>query len=309
MTERLEWLEVSVTVIPEAAEAVAEVLSRYAPQGVAIDLGTADTTPSQPVTVKAYLVVDDDIAVRRQQVAEGIWHLHHIWPVISEPVFTPLADRDWTAGWKETIPVLHLGKRVVIKPSWREYVPQPAEIMLEMDPGMAFGTGLHPTTQLCVEALEDRLTPGMRVLDLGTGTGILAMVAARLGAAEVLAVDNDINAVAVAQRNARANGVAHQVRVLHGSLAEVGESYDLIVANILAPVIVDMARSGLATRLRWGGVLIVSGVLAEQVSDVAAALTEHSLQPFECRQRDEWVALLARKVSGVPAPPTAIGLP
>ncbi|HQE92541.1 MAG TPA: 50S ribosomal protein L11 methyltransferase [Anaerolineae bacterium] len=290
----LEWLEVSVAVIPEAAEAVAEVLSRYAPQGVVIDLGTGDDAAPHPVTVKAYLVADDDIATRRQQVAEGLWHLHHIWPVIPEPVFTPLADRDWTAGWKESIPVMHLGKRVVIKPSWREYTPQPGEIVLEMDPGMAFGTGLHPTTQLCVEVLEELVRPGMRVLDLGTGTGILSLVAARLDAAEILAVDNDINAVAVARRNAQVNAVAHKIRLLHGSLAGVGETYDLIAANILAHTIVDMAQAGLATRLRRDGVLVASGILEEQAAAVETVLLERGLQVIERRQREEWMALIAR---------------
>jgi ribosomal protein L11 methyltransferase len=291
----MEWLEVSVTVVPEAAEAVAEVFSRYAPQGVAIDVGTGDETAAQQVTVKAYLVVDGGIAEKRQKVEEALWHLHHIWSVIPDPVFTPILDQDWTAGWKESIPVLHLGRRVVVKPSWREYAMQPGELLLEMDPGLAFGTGLHPTTQLCVVALEDLVQPGMRVLDLGTGTGILALVAAKLGAADILAIDNDVNAVAVARRNARANAVAHQIRVLHGSLAEVGEPYDLVVANILTHIIVAMAASGLDTRIRRGGTLVVSGILGEQADEVAAALTAQGLSIAERRQRDGWVALVARK--------------
>ena len=291
-----EWLEVSVTVVPEAAEAVAEVFSRYAPQGVAIDLGTGDETLAQHVTVKAYLAVDDAIAEQRRKIEEALWHLHHIWPVIPDPVFTSILGQDWTAGWKESIPVLHLGRRVIVKPSWREYAVQPGELLLEMDPGLAFGTGLHPTTQLCVEALEDLVQPGMRVLDLGTGTGILALVAAKLGAADVLAIDNDIDAVAVARRNARANAVAHRIRVLHGSLAEVGEPYDLVVANILAHVITAMAASGLGTRIRRDGTLVVSGILEEQVDEVAAALVAQGLSITERRQRDSWVALVARKL-------------
>jgi ribosomal protein L11 methyltransferase len=298
MTTQMEWLEVSVTVVPEAAEAVAEVFSRYAPQGVVIDQGTGGETVPQQVTVKAYLVVDDDIAERRRKVEEGLWHLHHIWPVIPDPVFTQIQDRDWTAGWKESIPVLHLGRRIVIKPSWREYVVQPAELLLEMDPGLAFGTGLHPTTQLCVEALEDLVRPGMRVLDLGTGTGILALVAAKLGAEDILAVDNDVNAVAVARRNARVNAVAHQIRVLHGSLAEVGEPYDLVVANILAHIIIAMAAAGLAARMRRGGTLVVSGILEEQADEVAAALIAQGLSVVERRQRENWMALIAQKPHG-----------
>jgi len=298
MTAQMEWLEASVTVAPEAAEAVAEVLNRYAPQGVVIDLGTGELAAAQHVTVKAYLAVDDDIAKRRQKVEEALWHLHHIWPVIPDPTFTPILDQDWTAGWKESIPVLHLGRRVVVKPSWRDYAAQPGELLLEMDPGLAFGTGLHPTTQLCVEALEDLVQPGMRVLDLGTGTGILALVAARLGAADVRAVDNDVNAVAVARRNVRVNDAAHQIRVLHGSLAEVGEPYDLVVANILAHVITAMASSGLDTRIRRGGMLVTSGILAEQADEVSAALSAQGLSIVERRQLDEWVALIARKPHG-----------
>ncbi len=298
MTAQMEWLEVSVAVAPEAAEAVAEVFSRYAPQGVVIDLGAGEEPAPQQVTVKAYLTVDEGIAERRQKVEEALWHLHHIWPVIPDPTFTSIRDQDWTAGWKESIPVLHLGRRVVVKPSWREYAAQPDELLLEMDPGLAFGTGLHPTTQLCVEALEDLVQPGMRVLDLGTGTGILALIAARLGAADVLAVDNDVNAVAVARRNARANDAAHQIRVVHGSLAEVGEPYDLVVANILAHVIIDMAALGLDTRIRRGGTLVVSGILGEQADAVATALAAHGLSLVERRQREDWVALIARKPHG-----------
>jgi len=298
VTAQMEWLEVGVTVAPEAAEAVAEVFSRYAPQGVVIDLGTGDEPTAQRVTVKAYLAVDEGIAGRRQKVEEALWHLHHIWPVIPDPTFTPILDQDWTAGWKESIPVLHLGRRVVVKPSWRDYAAQPGELLLEMDPGLAFGTGLHPTTQLCVEALEELVRPGIRVLDLGTGTGILALVAAKLGAADVLAIDNDVNAMAVARRNVRANTAAHQVRVLHGSLAEVGEPYDLVAANILAHVIIAMADAGLATRIRNGGTLVASGILEEQVDAVTAALHAQGLSVVECRQRDEWVALIARKLHG-----------
>lgn len=298
MTAQMEWLEVSVVAAPEAAEAVAEVFSRYAPQGVVIDLGAGDETAIQQATVKAYLTVDDGIVERRQKVEEALWHLRHIWPVIPDPTFTPILDQDWTAGWKESIPVLHLGRRVVVKPSWREYAAQRDELLLEMDPGLAFGTGLHPTTRLCVEALEDLVQPGMRVLDLGTGTGILALVAAKLGAADILAVDNDVNAAAVARRNARANNAAHQIRVAHGSLAEVGEPYDLVVANILAHVIIDMAASGLDTRIRRGGALVVSGILTEQADAVAAALAAQGLSVVERRRHEDWVALVAHKLRG-----------
>jgi ribosomal protein L11 methyltransferase len=290
----MEWLEVSVRVNQEAAEAVAEVLSRYAPQGVAFEMHEG---AESEVTVKAYLAVDEGIEVRQRKVEEGLWHLSQIWPVIPEPAFRRIPDQDWTATWKEQIPVLHLGKRVVIKPSWRTYTPVEGDLVLELDPGIAFGTGLHPTTQLCVAAIEELVQPGTRVLDMGTGTGILAMIAARLGATTVLAVDNDENAVIAARRNAEANGLLAQIELRYGSLADVEADYDLIVANILAPIIAAMAEAGIAQRLREGGVLIASGILKEQADSVTEALERGGLQVTEVRQMEEWVAILARRSS------------
>jgi ribosomal protein L11 methyltransferase len=290
----MAWLEVSLRVNQEAAEAVAEVLARYAASGVAFDLdleGRADA----PVTVKAYLAVDDETETRRRKVEEGLAHLSHIWPVIPAPTFIPIADQDWTKAWKEQIQVLHLGRRVVIKPSWRTYQPQGDEIVLEMDPGMAFGTGLHPTTQLCIEALETLVRPGMTVLDLGTGTGILAMVAARLGARHVLALDIDSDAVRAAAKNVRSNALDDRIAIRQGSLSDAVETYDLVVANILAPVIITMAASGLGSRLSSGGTLVTSGILAEQIAEVTAALETHGLRVTEALTREEWAALVARR--------------
>lgn len=292
----VEWLEVKITVEAEAAEAVAEVLSRYAPQGVAVDLGAASA--AEKVTVRAYLACDETLAGRQQQVEEGLWHLSQIWPMPA-PVFTAVPEEDWTAAWRETLSVLHLGRRIVIKPSWRTYASNPArpdEVILELDPGQAFGTGLHPTTQLCVEALERLVRPGMRVLDLGTGTGILALAAAKLvSPVEVLAVDNDPNAIAVARRNLGMNDASAVVRLLHGSLGDVSGTYDLILANILAPVIIEMAQHGLGARLRTGGRLIASGILAEQQDEVVAALRQNGLELLETQQRGDWVALIAER--------------
>lgn len=300
----MEWLEVSVQVNGEAAEAVAEVLSRYAPQGVAFDFGIDDSVPDTPnsdraaesasqVTVKAYLPVDEDIAKHQREVEAGLGHLRHIWPVIPEPAFAPVQDQDWTSLWKEQIPVLHLGQHVVIKPSWRSYTPKPGELILEMDPGMAFGTGLHPTTQLCVLATEALVTPDAEVLDLGTGTGILAMIAAKLGAQHILAVDNDEDAVIAARRNAAKNKISDQIELVHGSLEDVTSAYDLVLANILAPIIISMAHAGLAERVRHGGTLVASGILEEQADAVAAALEATGLQVTERRQQDEWMVLIA----------------
>ncbi len=294
-TPESAWLEVSMRVLPEAAEAVSEVLCRYAPQGVAIDMGEHLEDAHALVTVKAYLIQDTEIAARRQQVEAAMGHLRHIWPTIPAPTFRTIYDEDWTAGWKESIPVLHIGERVVIKPSWRTYQPAAGEVLLEMDPGLAFGTGLHPTTQLCIQALERLGVAGARVLDLGTGTGILALVAAKLGAAEVVAVDMDAQAVEVTRRNARVNRVADVVHPRHGSIEAASGTYDVVLANILAPVIVGLAAD-LAARLRVGGTLIASGILVgEQAEEVRAALARHGARVTEVQQQEEWAAVWAEK--------------
>ncbi len=298
----LEWIEVSVRVVPEAAEAVSELLSRYAPQGVAIDMGegsddpeTMRPDPDEPVIVRAYLSEEVADAGARRAIEEGLWHLSQIWDVIPEPTFRSIPDQDWTSGWKARVPTLHLGRRIVIKPTWRGYAPAEDEIVLEMDPGLAFGTGLHPTTQLCVGATEDLIRSGDRVLDLGTGTGILALIAVRLGADSVLAVDTDENAITAARENLRANGALGTVELLHGSLADVEGRYDMILANILAPVITAMAEAGLASRLRPGGTLIASGILNDQAAAVKKALAANGLRVTACRTRQEWSALIAKR--------------
>jgi ribosomal protein L11 methyltransferase len=290
--DEARWLEVSVSVDAEAAEAVAEVLSRYASRGVAIDMGASSGL--QTVTVRAYLPADERLEETRLKVEEALWHLGQLWP-IPTPTYATIADRDWTAGWKEKIPVLHLGERVVIKPSWRDYRAQPGEVVLEMDPGLAFGTGLHPTTQLCLSALERHLEAGMRVLDLGTGTGVLAIAAAKLADVRVLAVDNKADAVRVARRNARVNRVTDAIDFLCGSLTEVTGAYDLLLVNILAPTIIAMVKTGLTQRLEEGGQLVASGILDEQRDEVVAALEAQGLQIVEAVQQEDWVALIARK--------------
>jgi ribosomal protein L11 methyltransferase len=291
----MEWLEVSVTSDNEGAEAVAEVLSRYAYRGVVIEAGP-DGWNAGPVTVRAYLPADDRLRANKRRIEEALYHLDRIRPV-SVPSFRPVAEEDWVEAWKERLNVLRIGRRIVIRPSWRDYAPEPGEIVIRLDPGMAFGTGLHPTTQMCLAALEELIRPEAAVLDLGTGSGILAIAAAKLGAGRVLAVDQDPLAVKTARGNLVTNGVQEIVSVMEGSLEGVSESYDLVVVNILAKVIVEMMQEGLAARLRSGGRLITTGIIADQESDVVAALEQGGLTAIERQQRDDWVCLAASKAT------------
>ena len=171
----MKWLEISVRVDAEVAEAVADVLSRYAPGGVALELSDAgNVVTKEPVTARAYLPVGPDTTRVREQIEEALWHLSQISP-IPAPTFSTVAEAEWADAWKEHFHPLRVGEHIVIKPTWRDYPAQSDDIIIELDPGMAFGTGLHPTTQMCLVALEDAVRPGMRVLDLGTGSGCLLL--------------------------------------------------------------------------------------------------------------------------------------
>jgi ribosomal protein L11 methyltransferase len=289
----MEWLEVSVTVENEAAEVVAEVLSRYAHRGVAIESGPEGLNAG-PVVVRAYLPIDDELRAKKRRIEEALWHLGQIRPVPA-PTFRTVAEVDWAEAWKERLDVLRIGQHVVIRPSWRVYARGPEDVVIELDPGMAFGTGLHPTTQMCLVALEELNRPGASVLDMGTGSGILAIAGAKLGAERVLAVDNDPVAVKTARGNVAANGVQDIVRVARGSLPDVSGSYDLVVVNILAKVIVEMAHAGLATRVRAGGTLIAAGIIDDQSAKVVAALEQNGLELVDQRQVEDWVCLLAQR--------------
>ncbi len=286
------WLEISVEVDRETAEAVAELLSRYVHQGVVIESGP-DGWQSDPVVVRGYLSVDDDVWCRRKRIEEGLWHLGQIRP-IPDPSFRQVEEQDWAEAWKERLKVLRVGSHLVIRPSWLDYKAELGDVVINLDPGMAFGTGLHPTTQLCLCALEEFVRPEMDVLDLGTGSGILAIAAAKLGAGKVLALDSDQQAARVARANVRESGVDQCVRVRQGSLPDAPGVYDLVVVNILARVIMEMVRAGLAERLQRGGVLITAGITEDQASEVADALEQGGLKIVERRERGDWVSLLAQ---------------
>ena len=300
-----EWLEVCVMTEPETAEAVSEVLSRYAPNGVAIeqlarDIGLgADEGVAQDlepiVAVRAYVAMVDDVDRKKQQIEEALWHLSRI-AHIPEPTFRVVAESDWANAWREHYHVAHLGERFVIKPSWREYEAQPHEIVLELDPGMAFGTGLHPTTQMCLAALEKYARPQMHTLDLGTGSGILAIGAAKLGLKSIVAIDNDPVAVKAAMENVQLNHVEAAVRCSVGSLAEAAaETYDLIVVNILARVIIAMCEDRLSRVVRSGGLAIFAGLIDTQEYGVREALTTQRLSVIDRLQDKDWVCLIARQ--------------
>jgi ribosomal protein L11 methyltransferase len=192
---------------------------------------------------------------------------------------------------------VRIGKRLLIRPLWTEVPLQPDDVEIALDPGMAFGTGTHPTTQLCLEALEDLLVPGASVLDLGCGSGILSIAAAKLGAAHVLALDIDSVAVESSIENAKQNK-AERITVQEGSLETVVTSarrFDLLLCNILARIIIQMCDEHLGEIVRPGGLAIFSGLIEEQADDVEAALRRTGLQPYARRQQGDWIVIEARR--------------
>lgn len=296
------WLEISVTAPVEAAEAIAEVLARYTPHGVAFDYGPPPTgeadwerppLPRDTLTVLAYLPMAGEWEEARRRVEEGLWHLSQILP-FPPPRFRVIDEEEWSEAWKAHYDVLRVGP-FVIRPTWREAELRPGEVLIELDPGMAFGTGTHPTTRLCLLALAEWLQTGERILDLGTGSGILAIAAARRGASWVWALDIDPVAVRVAQENVQRNGVADRVEVARGSLEEAlarGEPFDGILANILAPVIRRFCEQGLSALLRPGGWVIASGFLCgEQEASVREAMEAAGLRVCRRWVEADWVAL------------------
>lgn len=298
LMSELRWWEISVQVDGEAAEAVYELFNRYGQGGAVIEQRTPESEQSTPVTpivlLKAYLPATEDGADSRQRLEEGLWHLGQLYP-IPAPQIRELVPEDWATAWREHFTVQHVGRRLVIKPTWLSYAPAPHEIVIELDPGMAFGTGLHPTTRQCLSALEEHLRPGRSVLDLGTGSGILAIAAAKLGAQTVLALDTDATAAKVARDNVRTNQVQEQVTVIHGSLAEVTGQFDLVLVNILARVIIELVEQGLIGHLKPGAFIVTAGIIEDQAPAVEEALRRRGVIIVERLVERDWVSLLGRK--------------
>lgn len=309
----MDWIEVSLKVDGEAAEAVADILQRYGHQGVVIEQSTFPTEvweedvppPADSLIVRAYFPNDGQAEDKKQQLREAIYFLSRLYPM-PEPTFVIVHDEDWAEAWKKHYHPLRLGRKLYIRPEWTEVSDvKPDDIVLVLDPGTAFGTGTHPTTQLCLIALEDLAEgwhsdnmPPAEVLDLGCGSGILGIAALKLGAKHVLGLDIDDLAVKATTHNASLNDVSDQITAQQGSLAtvtEAGDQYDLLLCNILAKIIIQLAGEGLGDVLVPGGRAIFSGIIEDQADDVEAALTEAGLAMDGRRIQGDWVVIEAHK--------------
>jgi ribosomal protein L11 methyltransferase len=310
------WLELAVEADSEAVEAVSEILCRVAPGGVSVEpafelveegLG-ARLDHTRPATVRAYVRVggggagaadpaaDAERAVTTVDEALGHLRAFGLRP-IGELRTRIVEEADWADAWKAHFPVLRVGRRIVVKPTWRRHRAAPDDAVVVLDPGMAFGTGLHPTTRLCLLGLEALAArgdlDGSRILDVGCGSGILSIAAARLGAASALGLDNDPIAVEATEANARRNHLARRIHARLGTLPTGEAVFDVVVANLIASLLVRLARE-IARELRPGGSWLVSGIFVDREADVVAAFADVGLVVSDRWAEGDWLALAGR---------------
>ncbi|KPV38966.1 50S ribosomal protein L11 methyltransferase [Alicyclobacillus ferrooxydans] len=346
----MKWLEVSCKVPQEASEALCAVILDWPEvQGLAVE-GVFDKAPLHPeygewldesllqtddVVVRFYLpepISEADATERTMAALRLVKGAGLMVEDVPEQVSCLVLDEDsWASAWKEDYHPIPIGNRLVIVPEWDQEAMADDDALTQrlpiiLEPGMAFGTGTHQTTQLCLQSLEEVVTDGARVLDVGCGTGILAIAAAKLGAGEVLAMDVDPVAVSTARENVSRNGVENNVSVLNGNLlapmdvdptpvvTETGivtplakgflcsqdlaqmPAWNVVVANILRDIVIlhlPVIKSSLAP----GGKLLVSGFVQEQAAKVAAAMVEHGFRVSDRKDKDDWVVLIAEHVS------------
>ena len=284
----MAWQELSITVPHEYVEPVSYLFSRYG-KGLSTELAGKGE-----VLLRTYITTGSRQRMARIDV--GIRLIASIEPIGELQIRELPDDEDWQNVWKSHFRILRIGKNLVIKPTWLELEPEPDDIVIELDPGIAFGTGYHPTTDTCLQAMEQHITPGMTILDLGTGSGILTMAAMKLGATLVTALDIDTQAVSAARRNFRRSGITKQVRLGQGSVPHPtapDEDFDLAVANISARGVVDRCPFILAA-LKPGALFIASGLLDTQKQEVADAVEPLGFTLVSEWPQDEWVTLLYR---------------
>ncbi len=301
----MKWTEVQIRTKTENEEIVTNALYDLGVQGLAIEdpkdiLDLVEVREDwdlideklisqgfNTIIIKCYLRESEDLIKKIQAIEKSIKGLGQV--VVSE-----IYEQDWSEKWKTYYKPIKIGKNIVIKPSWEDYKSRAEDVIIELDPGMAFGTGTHETTILCIEDIEKYMKTGDKVFDIGCGSGILSIVAAKLGAKKVISVDLDDLAVRVAKENIENNNVDNIVNIEKGNLLDVvEEKADLIVSNILAEVIVKLSNS-IKNYLNDEGLFISSGIIKEKKNIVEEALKENNFTILETKTMDGWVSIVAK---------------
>ncbi|HHW56228.1 MAG TPA: 50S ribosomal protein L11 methyltransferase [Clostridia bacterium] len=307
----MKWIEVQVTTSQEAEEAVTNIMYELGAGGVVIKnpndvkmLAQSDNwdyfDPSlfeeeDNIRVFAYFPIVSDTTDKINILKDRIVELKSFGIDIGdfELKVSEVDEADWETNWKQYYKPLKIGKKIVIKPSWEEYISQGEETIIELDPGMAFGTGTHETTKMCLEFLEEIVNPESIVFDVGCGSGILSIASAKLGAKEVYAADVDEVSVEVAVQNAKLNNL-HNVKVFKSDLLEKFEGKaDIIVANIIADAIIKLS-SKVPDYLKEKGLFLVSGIIKSRCEEILQEI-EKFFEVLKIRKEGEWCAILSRK--------------
>lgn len=313
----MDWMEITVLTTTAGADMVSQILMDAGSSGTMIEDKNDVALNQRPegqwdiideeiarrigddVKVTGYYEVDAGLNDRVRLVESEVRRVKGLELGFDagklEILQQTFAEEDWAENWKKAFKPIRLGSHMVVKPGWADCELQPGDKLIEIDPGMAFGTGTHETTGMCVELVEKYVTPGVDAIDVGTGTGILAIAAAHMGAKDVLAIDIDRVAVRVAEENVRINGFEATIRCAAGDLLEsVDAQADVVIANIIADVIVMMAAP-VKAHIRDGGVFICSGISSERRQDVLDALDAAGYELLDARERGGWCAMAARK--------------
>ncbi len=300
------WLEASMICSGELAEAVAEVFSRFSPDGVVMNSVTQydalghEEIPTGDMQVVAYFPQDEQTEAIRRQLEESIWHMSQIAPLGSIE-YKLIVDQNWMEAWKANYKPLKIGRNLIVLPAWVDPALAENRIPIIISPDMAFGTGTHPSTQLCMLALEKYGVKEMDVIDIGTGSGILSIEAAKLGANRILGVDNDPEAIPSAINNAALNGVADKIIFEVGTHTDVLSRKDglnqspRVIANILSPILANMLSTGLADLVAPSGLLFLGGVLEHQAQALADLARSLGLSLRETLHQEDWVVLVLHK--------------
>lgn len=297
----MNWIELSVEVPPEFVEPLSQIFYRYGQGGIALEEEVVSKSNSKKelnkpniVTLKTYLPIDSTTQDRLSRLDIAVKLLRYVC-YVSELQSRVINENEWQTAWKEHFHVLRVGKRIVICPSWQHHTPKKSDIVIKLDPGMAFGTGHHPTTQMCLQQLEILVTSQMKVLDVGCGSGILSIAAAKLGAEDVFGIEIDSTAHKVATQNVKENDVGHIVKTSIGTIPNdqiQPKSYDIVIANITASVLIEIAPN-LIKAMKPNGKVIASGILLEFKHNVEEKLISAGVNIDNYVIEGDWVTLIA----------------
>ena len=309
----MKWCEISIQTSHEAVELIAEIFRDLGASGVVIEdpelvndyitSGKWDYTDipiakeTEVVVEKAYLPVNGELEGRIQTLQQEIKALESRGVNTAPAVLTTaeLQDEDWSDTWKQYFHTEKPGERVVIKPTWEEYEPQDDEVVIELDPGAAFGTGTHATTSMCIRQLEKLVKPGMTVFDVGTGSGILSIISAKLAATNIQAVDYDDSVLKIVEENLEQNNVQDIISVAQSDLMQnVHGKAELVIANIIADIIIRLFDQ-LDEHLEQGGTLLTSGIIEDRIEEVLAAAEKHGYGVVERLENKGWACITFKR--------------